>query len=1488
MTDINWHNIRTHGGSQSKGFEELCAQLARAEASRAGSEFVRNGAPDAGVECYAVLENGEEWGWQAKYFNTIGDSQWKQIDESARRAIATYPNLVKYYVCVPLNLPDARRANAKSARDRWSAHTKKWAKAASKNGKYLEFVFWGDSELTALLSEPRNAGRRYFWFTDLALTADWFGRRLIEAIEAAGPRYTPELNVDLPIAADFDAFGRTAKYFDRIKVHARGIRRDRKFLQYPIQENSPADQAEKVLIAEVLQHTDTVLWQLEQIKPTPCGKLPFNSISDAAQSAVTAAAQLEGLLRERQNAQRSAPAIVGTPSAQRPGTMNSQGEILSDLRSLKGDLGSLRNACDDADALAAGRLFILSGDAGMGKTHLLCDIAKRRLDAAMPTLLLMGQRFQAAMDPWPQAMSQLGLATIASDVFIGAIEAAAQTANCRALILVDALNEGAGREIWPYNLAAFLQMIAQSPWIGVVLSIRSSYEHDIIPKEISEKAIRRIHRGFIGREYDATRSYFRYYKIQFSSTPLLDPEFGNPLFLKSLCVGLASQKTRRVPRGFHGVTKVFKIFIDAINAKLATDLGFDPKELLVHQALEAIASKLASGGTRLLTRGAAKEIVDAFLPGREFSKSLFRGLVAEALIIESKAYGATREGEEIIFIAYDRFADHLIGRALLDTNLKGGTPKRAFAQGGPFSFLWDKKLGGGAGLIEALCIQIPERFGCELLELAPKLRDSYGIGSAFRRSIVWRDTSAFTRKTKAVLNRLLRTSCDWSETFDTLITVATIPDHQYNAESLDRWLRRMKMPERDAIWSTFLHSAWRNENAVDRLVDWATAVDPDDDIEVAVVTLAATALAWMLSTPNRFLRDTATQALVRLLTGRFEAAIQLVSQFSDVDDPYIAERVYAVTYGVAMRSYDKESVGKLAEVVFEKLFANGRPRAHILLRDYARGVIERALFLGAKPSIDARKAKPPYRSDWPKIPSEEEISGIFPDWRAGSFDSGNPEWSRYCIQYSVLDDDFGRYIIGTNSSTLSHYWLSLRLDEPPWQSPDEITDTAVATLPERAALDTFLGQQRSSGRNRVPPGFDLTWIQRYVLWRVLDLGWTVKLFGKFDRFSVTSQGREAGKAERMGKKYQWIAYHEILAMISDNFQFRPWSSQSGGQSYDGPWQLSLRDIDPSGPPQSLASGDEDVEGGVGWWGAAYEGWKNEGDLDKWTSRCDDLPKMSALLEPREGSGTWLNLNGFFVWRQPVAADRDPIEGEKGQVFIALESYLVPESQIDAVVAWLDNDSFRTRRSPGQPDLGYCFLGEYGWSPAFRDSEAQRGADAALADETWPRSASATASMYRAKMSGFDCSVDKNYTLRLPANSLIRTMGLRWTGNAANFVDGKGMLTACDPAGQGPGPSALLVRRDALVKFLSKNKLAIFWKVSGAKIILGGEINKGGPQELVITGLYRMRGSELAGSTKFWHRAKGGSAQLLGVDPTPAIRRPSRGREEGRRKKARRT
>ena len=249
---LDWNAIRPLNGARDKGFEELCSQLARCEAPP-DARFIRKGTPDAGVECYAVLPDESEWAWQAKYFLASPEkSQWQQVNDSVLTALKRHPSITRYYVCMPLELPDGRveiktKNSGKTKRtitayDKWIEHIKKWKGAAAKEGRDVEFVFWGSHELLELLVKPRHVGRVRFWFDKVGFDSAWFSTRIEEAIRTAGPRYTPEVHIDLPIALEFEAFGRTERFFRGIKRHARHIR---KKLQNFGHEHSKAKESPK-------------------------------------------------------------------------------------------------------------------------------------------------------------------------------------------------------------------------------------------------------------------------------------------------------------------------------------------------------------------------------------------------------------------------------------------------------------------------------------------------------------------------------------------------------------------------------------------------------------------------------------------------------------------------------------------------------------------------------------------------------------------------------------------------------------------------------------------------------------------------------------------------------------------------------------------------------------------------------------------------------------------------------------------------------------------------------------------------------------------------------------------------------------------------------------------------------------------------------------------------------------------------------------------
>ena len=379
-------------------------------------------------------------------------------------------------------------------------------------------------------------------------------------------------------------------------------------------------------------------------------------------------------------------------------------------------------------------------------------------------------------------------------------------------------------------------------------------------------------------------------------------------------------------------------------------------------------------------------------------------------------------------------------------------------------------------------------------------------------------------------------------------------------------------------------------------------------------------------------------------------------------------------------------------------------------------------------------------------------------------------------------------------------------------------------------------------------------MQRYILKRVFDLGWTVERFGHFDRFVVRSDGRAATKPERMGKKYQWIAYHEMMAFLSDHFQYREEFREAGEQSYQGPWQDHLRDIDPSCTLRALPGGTSWDGHAPAWWGAApYAAWGHGASPKDWVAKVDDLPRVEDLLvcvSPADGS-RWLNGHGYFNWKEEAPPDQRPTDVARGELWYIANAYLIRTSDADAFLKWAETVDFMGRWMPDPPHVTGMFLGEHGWAPASRYFQS-----AYYGDDGWtqpgqgcPVRLRQVAVEYLNESSGFDCSVDDGYTVRLPAEEVMTKLGLHSTGRGTEFATSSGQVVALDPTASAPGPSTLLLRADALQELQQREQLTMCWAVLGEKRILSAGFDRPHHPALRLSGAYVLGGVAIKGFVK---------------------------------------
>ena len=1564
MNKIDFKDIRTHKGSQHEGFEELCCQLASFEEVPKDSIFRRKSGAggDAGVECYWLLPNGNEKTWQTKYFpDKLGDSQWVQIDKSVKAALDKHPNLIEYIVCLPINRTEGRKDGEKSQMDRWDERVQTWEGWAEERDMKVQFVYWGESEIIERLSrpQPQYAGRAYFWFNKQELTNEWMIQRFQEVRENAGARYTPEIHVDLPEAQIFEGLGRTDLFFDRIdNLYSQLCRKwkDAKPSEdlqdkVPNVANSLNDLSKDVnlLITALKKASDR-----QALSPIDFDSIAglskkvwlYDSYTQIRQVNPSHNGQPKERIENREIDNRSNEDLL-----------KSVRDKISKIEEIGGEIYHF--ATNDITAACNQGALLLTGEAGTGKTHLFCDMAKHRLDNSLPTIILLGQHFCQG-DPWIQIMQRLHLSCHNRDEFLGALDAAAQACGSHAMILIDALNESDDKGLWKKDLAGMLAVLHNYPRITIAVSCRTSYKKATIPQNlVPEKLVKVEHHGFANHEYIATKTFFNHYGIEQPNVPLLVPEFSNPLFLKTLCKGIKNRKLTRIPKGIKGITAVLNLFIDSINDVLCERIDYDYQDNLVRQSVQSLACKMAEKEQPWIERKEAKNIVNSCLPNREFSQTLFYNLLAEGLLSEDLIYCPSEDEYEeqnqrvdIIKFPYEKFSDHLIVRYLLKNYLDQDNPTTSFNENKPLGRLvaarWNTQ--SISGLLEALLIQIPELLGKEVMELTSI--PLWWFERQFLQSLIWRNPTKITQKTKDYIDEIFQEEGNEKKVYNVLLTVATDPEHPLNAKSLHRHLINLRMPERDAIWSIYLFDQYEQKGAVDRLLEWAWEAEKDH-ISDESIELCAIALTWFLTTSHRFLRDRATKALVSMLHQRPQVLVKVIEQFLEVDDIYVLERLYAVAYGVAMVSNDAEKIGELANKIYEWVFKEGTPPVHILLRDYARGVIEVAKHLGTlSDKVDIDKTHPPYKSDWNlDLQTEEELKLyielikldfdmnlpllllllLFKSWDSNSliicklrsvsketqFNSFkyDPKWSLDVLYTSVMDyfrgGDFSQYVIEYRT----RYWSSCILGEPKEptkkeryeQFIDSLTTTQkqaweeYQTISENVDLynnlepesrikyfeeeftDEELKEDIISGKasfyeiidrekteffeKYVVPylenpredecRFDTSIAKRWIVKRVLELGWTIEKFGWFDG-RCGSHGRAADKPERIGKKYQWIALHEFLGCMADHLEFRVSSGldeASESSVYEGTWQIGIRDIDPSfllkQIPESQQNNQKTWLKPIDY---IFDEVDKQGQID-WIKQQDDCPDPCQLIEltnPNDQT-VWLTLESHYGWEEKEPLEAEKYESSQRQMWYQIRSYIVRCENMEETYQWLKTKNFEGRWMPESGEIYDIFIGEFSWGLPYHTWKADNYWDSHTnsTDGDLPYPVVVTTTGYSFS-SSFDCSTDETISALIPSAWLMKNMELRWSGEYFKFRNSNNEVVAFNPLNE-LSPANFFISKNKLVNFLTENNLDIIWTVLGERQLIGGNHNEWHGR-LELSGVYRLKNGVIDGEKlNTWHR-----------------------------------
>lgn len=641
-----------------------------------------------------------------------------------------------------------------------------------------------------------------------------------------------------------------------------------------------------------------------------------------------------------------------------------------------------------------------------------------------------------------------------------------------------------------------MDKLADYPDIKLILSLRTTFIDTVIPDLFFEqnKVVLIEHVGFGSETFNAIAEYCDYFEIAPPAAPIFGEEYENPLFLKLVCSRIA-KTSKRVFAKNYTLGEVLESYLEDINSKIseAIYLDYDKRNNLVSKAIEAIVSHeefkygfLPYGCAYQAVRTAVKDYCDS-------SSRFLTALIDESLLICSQRY---EDDEAIILFSFERIGDYYKALSLLPPTKIGEANQRdQIMRSKKFSALFDSgsSISLNQGVLEALAVILPEKYGIELYEITPKeLVDNPHMIDHYVQGLSWRLISSLKEDDKRYIDTYVWRYSLTSRNFMTVLIRNSIEiESAFNADYLYMTLARMTLLTRDAIWTTFASES----EELERLVGWLW--DNYEKLPDNFIELAEALLAWCLTSTKRFLRDCATKAIACLLVRKPSTASSLLKRFIGIDDMYVVERILAAIYGAISHTRRDVAWIESSEVIYDYIFSPQGTYPHVLVRDYAYSIVSSAVRYHNLDAGKFERINPPYKSDWYRIsPTNDDIDKFQAEveeqhgkrsWQSGVIwhliHSMTTEYGRGTCAYG----DFGRYVFGSNV----HEWNNQ---------------------------------------------FNEQCLSNIVTWEIVSQDHFLERFGEFDYSVARSCGDRYDHAvERIGKKYQWIGMFKLIARLVDNY-----------------------------------------------------------------------------------------------------------------------------------------------------------------------------------------------------------------------------------------------------------------------------------------------------------------------------------------------------------------
>jgi hypothetical protein len=1093
--------------------------------------------------------------------------------------------------------------------------------------------------------------------------------------------------------------------------------------------------------------------------------------------------------------------------------------------------------------------MLIIGEALIGKTHLFCDVALNRLQNNNPTILVFANLFDKNKTIIDNIISQIGLINISEYEFLQGLNLLSTRYSSKTLIMIDAINEKNAPEIFKESIIKFNEQIKNYPNLAIAMSIRDVELNRISTSSNEEYLDNEIihiqHKGFEGIELEAVTTFCNALNVELPKIPFhITHLFINPGIL-FMYIELIKDSKEKMDISIINPTKVFQSYLNDLERKFfqlySNDI--DEEDRVVKEAVNTIISL-----------GTNEDLISFYFDYQNVKKNLttihkkvLEFLISEGVLNKFKTDESTR-----VYFTYQKFENFFIADYLL-TKYEDNKEK----------ILNLLKEHYGA-MSEALLMQIPEKLNKEIFELNRwLLRDKY-ICELYIKSLVWRKPETINDNTFKYIKFILGYENIFEEYLNTILQLSTIPNHPLNFKNLHEKLKKFNISERDYNWSIYIHNSFYYDGIVKRLINWAWNKKDNFELEDESLYLYGLTLSWFLTSSNRDLRDSTTKSLVNIFTNKINIFLDVLKSFEGVDDLYVLERLYAVSYGIVLRSNNQNGFKELGEYIYHTLFNVDFVIEHILLREYASNTIEYINKLNHL-NINLSKIYPPYNQNhsWtlPEI-SKADVEKYRNDYKD--------------IYSSSLHGDFKIYQV---YSEINHF-LNLKISDRPHQklskeryedfmnslnseqkkeydkirfssnkimkilnniTQDELDEEIKSLDIEQDVLDKLQEERlkQSSFKELLLPEqlkeyddfivsytkedeykftIDIKSIKRLIFLEAIQLGWDKEFFEEFDN-RVGHRGRMEHQTERIGKKYQWIAFYKVLARLTDNYEYQNGRHENKISEYQGTYQSYIRNIDPTTILKEKRK-DENK-----WWFNINNDFENKSISNKeWMSSVEKLPSISSLVQLKNDD------NEYLLHSMNFSIDGTEDTNKKYRnLYYDINAFILNKSNLKEFITWLKSvNYYGQHKMPQSNHIQKTFLREYPNSKSYEYfdnyyyGQMDWEDDFEIGDNEIPCKVLLTSTSYFNEGRSYDKSVNETIEIGLPNKWFVKDMNLKQTINDGEWIDKNNNVVFFDPTidsgciTEFNENGVLVSDKKLLLEYLEQNNYTIVWIMWGEK------------------------------------------------------------------------